>query len=81
MSKSCKNAIKFNDKLDNVTSQKLVLQLLHCEHPLYCVHGKSFIIHFLKFIGRNSIYPLSDMENIVSALKHKKPKRKFMMNF
>ena len=48
MSKSCKNAIKFNDKLDNKTSQQLLLQLLYCDHPLYCVHGKfhKFVINY-----------------------------------
>lgn len=40
MSKACKNAIKFNDELDISTQEKLVSQLLHCEHPLYCVHGR-----------------------------------------
>lgn len=56
MSKACKNAIKFNDKLDPTLPDRLISQLLYCEHPLYCVHGnKNFVILF-SFIIRSKLY-------------------------
>jgi DNA mismatch repair ATPase MutL len=57
MSKSCKNAIKFNDELDDKTSLDLISQLKHCNHPLYCIHG------------RNSVYPLCEIRNAAGLLK------------
>ena len=45
MMKACKNAIKFNDEIDIQTLERLVSQLLHCEHPLYCVHGNELKIN------------------------------------
>lgn len=52
MSKSCKNAIKFNDQLSLTTMLKLINELAKCHFPMFCIHG------------RNTIYPLFEIKKL-----------------
>lgn len=51
MSKACKNAIKFNDRLNRKQISLLKENLGQCDYPFVCVHG------------RNSIFPLINLRS------------------
>lgn len=39
-SKACRNAIKFNDELDNTFMKLLITELSLCKNPFLCAHGR-----------------------------------------
>ena len=49
MSKACKNAIKFNDKINKKQAELLKNNIGKCEFPFVCVHG------------RNSMFPILNL--------------------
>ena len=45
---SCKNAIKFNDFITHEAAETMLKDLLLCDFPLFCVHGRNSIFPLLK---------------------------------
>lgn len=48
MSKACKNAIKFNDKLSKKQILLLKNNIGHCTFPFVCIHGRNSMFPLLK---------------------------------
>lgn len=48
MKKACKAAVKAGDSLTDMEIQSLVTQLIQCENPYTCPHGRPTIIEFTK---------------------------------
>jgi DNA mismatch repair protein MutL len=54
---ACKRSIKFNDTLNPEEAQSLLDQLVQCEDPYHCPHGRPTIIRYSmneleRFFGR-----------------------------
>ena len=46
-SKACRNAVKFNDVLDNNFMSKMIYELSFCKNPFLCAHGRHN--YFIKY--------------------------------
>ena len=46
-SKACRNAVKFNDELDNNFIKKMIYELSFCDNPFLCAHGRHN--YFIKY--------------------------------
>ena len=46
-SKACRNAVKFNDILDNIFMIKMINELKFCNNPFLCAHGRHN--YFIKY--------------------------------
>ena len=46
-SKACRNAVKFNDELENNFIKKMIYELSFCKNPFLCAHGRHN--YFIKY--------------------------------
>ena len=49
ITKSCKSAVKANDKLSLAEMEALILQLAACKNPFSCPHGRPTFIRMTKY--------------------------------
>lgn len=49
MSKACKNAVKFNDKLNKDQISQIINHIGNCAFPFVCIHGRNSMFPILNF--------------------------------